>query len=120
EVEVRLVRNIRCVVEAGRGPAIAPFLFDGGRRVAIDLLFHFARHVDLLSGIQKGLPFRLRGQRPLPLGTNALRGTTPIEGIMSAASPRGAGGIRTRDPHTASVMRSHCATAPMLSARARR
>ncbi len=25
----------------------------------------------------------------------------------------GAGGIRTRAPHTASVMRSHCATAPI-------
>src|SRR5438552_13692273 len=25
----------------------------------------------------------------------------------------GAGGIRTRDPHPASVMRSHCATAPL-------
>ena len=29
----------------------------------------------------------------------------------------GAEGIRTPDPHTASVMRYHCATAPMLSAR---
>src|SRR5436309_5464543 len=31
--------------------------------------------------------------------------STPLRG--------GAGGIRTRDPHTASVMRSHCATAPI-------
>ena len=39
------------------------------------------------------------------------RGTTPIE---SRALISGAGGIRTRDPHTASVMRSHCATAPIV------
>src|SRR5207237_3753049 len=90
EVEVRLIRNVRRAVEAGRGPALAPLLFDGGRRVAIDLLFHFARQLDLLFSKQKGLPSK---------GTKDLRGTTPIE----SRCPSGAGGIRTRDPHTASV-----------------
>src|SRR5206468_10116476 len=39
------------------------------------------------------------------------RGTTPLENDSNMSG--GAGGIRTRDPHTASVMRSHCATAPI-------
>src|SRR5207247_2363639 len=137
---VRLIRVVRRVVEARRGPALAPFRFDGAGRIAIDLLLHFARHVDLLSETERP-SVRACALRAFALGTKDLRGTTPIESRcawlrlrriqasfvltrklrLSASSSLacGAGGIRTRDPHTASVMRSHCATAPMLSARAR-
>src|SRR5437870_10031682 len=78
----------------------------------------------------------LRSQGPLPLGPRtpwvrkqkallayARRHARGRKGSRrSAVPPRlrarrpdrcGPGGIRTRDPHTASVMRSHCATGPL-------
>src|SRR2546429_1325334 len=81
EVEIRPVCHVRGVVEAGRGPALPPFLFDGGGRIAIDLLLHFARHVDLLSAKQKAFRPALARSGALPLGTKDLRGTTPIESL---------------------------------------
>src|SRR2546428_5432369 len=55
EIEVRLIGDVRCLVEAGRAPALLPFGLDGFRRVAFGLLLHFARHVDLLSQTKRSL-----------------------------------------------------------------
>ena len=71
EVEVRPIGDVRCLVEAGRGPALLPLRLDDIGRVAIDLVAHFACHVRPPSLhrcrlAQTKKPRRPRGRKGLP------------------------------------------------------
>src|SRR2546428_13232478 len=101
EIEVRLIGDVRCLVEAGRAPALLPFGLDGFRRVAFGLLLHFARHVDLLSQTKRSF---------VQEDGKTFRGTTSVK--TPALRSGGAGGVQTRDSLTATRTLSRCAPDP--------
>src|SRR6185503_7860376 len=110
EVEVGTIALIRRVVEAGAHPFFLPLRLDAGWVVLLDALLRHRHLAPPFAGIENALRpadgCRTRGRKATSAVPPLVENDVPLRG--------GAGGIRTRDPHTASVMRSHCATAPIV------